>query len=1784
MISAGLIMGGIDGGGSGTKLLKDPNEGLYNPEIPMYSAPISPQTTFEAASALANSHIMSMELSEESFLGGLFGTDYSEVKTSLSTALNSWVVRLNSEQFDSSADIIRDIWETDSEARPGIAMLAGVFDAHKNPSTISINLEQLLKDGKLGSHLTIRDLIAQEENPSAQTLLNEFSFTIANTGDEGKSECASVANAYGKLPMYYDEMKQFMEDEFEDRSYFAVLRDALKGFTDPENMITILGGYGLARLTTTAIFARLLPEGISTLAFLGKAAAHTGRVITEAGAFTVYGRGITAAISTKPVDWSALSISKDWASLTLGLGAIGLVGRAMLPMRRSMWGNELYSNYSSNHVATLNGNIVPELNAAGKIIFGGANSFTQATAFYTAAEFSQAVGLSDHEPTFFEEWAMLTQFQMAVGMANMATGNSIARAEFKLQSRPAIRAIEKIADTLIADPEIRKDFVKDTNDQLALGKISIYHLSRLKDVLATEDIYLLDSIIAINEALGDSKLAWAWDGKNFSASSNPRGSASFFRSLSDYVKENHLPDDIRVTLINDAMDYFTSKRIKSDLITESQKADLMNIHFLCDMAIHKDYSSDLKNHAAKLFGLSLKKLDPGMLNKTSKLLTKMDYDNDPLDIVRLNEEAIKALSDFPNYRTNIAYEHAYNALSNDSRPDIIRGIINIATAPRESNIPARLSSDIASSQDGGRTFGRLAAFQKHMKGLTKDQRRSFRQNRIPALLYYYSKRDVSTVARKPEKLSSFLSTLSLAPLPGNNGRLFEFYKDAFEKDLLHGDRHAIEFSKVWSTWSTGQGSYYLTKYLSRINLQAFTNEGDIKSLHSLMYLLGDYNSHTRDSFLISQGNRFKINNVADVERIKSGLLYIIANGSKPETKITDISPPRLNERWIEKHLEYLDEVFGRGEFGNKSFLKASKGEIVDFFSSYLTPHFTKPMLVRQIFGWSQSILFESTIGDVPKIMHDVIRILDNPNGDIRSSGDGKWGILIDSAKRLDSNERSLIKQHLPEFFGLFLRKTHTKAMDPNRSNVDAALKTLASCPVDSSALSTISFYQRMLKSPNNLPAEEVLTVINRALKHQQIFDAINSFDLQNTSTDYTSSVHQYALFLAGVESSARQGLMDRMPKEITDPRVALEALYSDLGSQISEKLSRSTSDAQSGDIQSIDISLIKIPTTTKKFKNYTEAHMRILSDLDVYYLPSDYTKTLKYMVGIIPHMTGRALYVEAQNMITEIFRTTKSEELKSSLDNIVDIINTNGDASQKLVEGSPHHILALSVQHMPEIMRVQLAKDLPVMLDMRARVYLNDYFTKAQESSIPFIKNLLELPLSKEMKEGLEAYDRAFSLKSFDDRDRTRQFFVVMKKSLSNDNMKLWLGRVANKDLWSKRTARYAHRFLSLLAHAKIEILNGFTDKAGDTSKVESREDIQRLTSEFRRYMSDWFVDNIWQNADGSKNIKLVKESIARGDSIWTKYDIFERLSTYVSFATKQGKSAVRRFASELAKPHQRVASLKREGFSETEIRSWEALHVKNFDPSGDGKADGELRSFQQTFSRQINTHLWNLEQSPKKVTLELRNECLDFIRSINELTSKLDEGTATLMDIGKTVDLGLENPKSYSEYFGKANYKEIISDLKQLSQQMRSNKKIVSKLPNEFVISSNPVDIALVGMFPYKTCQRVSSTSGYNDNGQPFNRAIRGAFKVAQIRQSEKVHVRRIIEVRKDLKGNTHLLLHPSYESADFTGQTTFNKSVRDYARDVLGIPEKNIHTVRGGSNYPKRPARKYPLYYDAF
>ncbi|MEO1172944.1 MAG: hypothetical protein AAFX94_12980, partial [Myxococcota bacterium] len=351
-------------------------------------------------------------------------------RADLRSTADAWKQRLAAGDSQTSMAIAESIWNegTPSEKR-GLYFLA----TREWPTDAELDrpLEAFI-ESRVGNQLTLSHALAWESALAAtraEKFGHDLRLVAANAGEFGKAQLVGVLSATSGSRELQEISQRVWDSEFGDDATFARVRDALGGLTDPVNLTIMVGGFGLARVTTTAILGRAA-AGAGKLAGWSKLPYTAGELAVEAGAFSLYHRGLEEALTTQGVDWSASGIAKDWASLTLRFA----FARAAAPLRRVE--GQMARTRSL-------GNGAGGLGRAGQAVSTVGHHYAQTAGFFGGGFVAHQLGLEEQGSSFVEEQVALLQFQLGVKVAGRVAG-AVTDAATRARLQASVDAAEKL--------------------------------------------------------------------------------------------------------------------------------------------------------------------------------------------------------------------------------------------------------------------------------------------------------------------------------------------------------------------------------------------------------------------------------------------------------------------------------------------------------------------------------------------------------------------------------------------------------------------------------------------------------------------------------------------------------------------------------------------------------------------------------------------------------------------------------------------------------------------------------------------------------------------------------------------------------------------------------------------------------------------------------------------------------------------------------------------------------------------------------------------------------------------------------------------------------------------------------------------------------------------------------------------------------------------------------------------------------------------------------------------
>lgn len=438
-------------------------------------------------------------------------------------------------------------------------------------------------------------------------------------------------------------------------------------------------------------------------------------------------------------------------------------------------------------------------------------------------------------------------------------------------------------------------------------------------------------------------------------------------------------------------------------------------------------------------------------------------------------------------------------------------------------------------------------------------------------------------------------------------------------------------------------------------------------------------------------------------------------------------------------------------------------------------------------------------------------------------------------------------------------------------------------------------------------------------------------------------------------------------------------------------------------------------------------------------------------------------------------------------------------------------------------------------------------------------------------------------------REYVKIIYEVWSRGLADPRRMEWIYRFQKEASWSKDGARESLRALKGIIVANDDVFDRFVSRADYRLDIApawhgGREVAALYGDALNRCRADYFIEKVLGASDDPSATQSVKDSIVKGDPVWEQRQISQLLMAMAGFVDSNGAASLKAFAVELANVNNgrgkaRISSLGAERHDEPFLRQWEQEWSSPID-AGEAQANpiAVRKRLYDTMGAQLNQHLFGDRMTSEVVmTTEFETRLFSLMESLEhnvEIRQADVDAVIFLFKMGEAKDIPADRYE---------NLREAMKDLGQLSVQLRMGHRM-SGGDLEVVITGDPVEVATAGEEPFRTCQRLSSSSGNNASGEPLNRALHGAFKIAKVVSKDgAVLARRIVEVRIDKNGNEHLLVHRLYAAGGFSEGAELDAKIREYGKG-LGIAPERIHFSDDGSAFPPPPNERSSIYYDDF
>ena len=473
----------------------------------------SMQSTYSALASLAGADVARMEETERSFLGRFFNASYAAEKEALAAVIDAFAERMASGSFASSRAIIEDIWTGAPGLRRGLSILSGFYDGEAG------GLAELFSK-RWGDHVTLADIIDQEEKPDPEGLARRLETVVVNGDGHSAAQAAYVAQSFRARADYSGAMGEFISGNFEERKAAAILRDALKGSLEPVNVATMIGGFALAKLTATAVMAKLSSAGVGGLSLASKAGMAIAETGVESAAFTFYHRALTSMTSAQDVDWGAKGVAADAAILWLSLGFMrganvplaALKKKVMSPPLRWAPGDKLASPRALSSTWS-----------KWRGAFALAENAAQLTAFWAGPRVGYELGLSEGPPSFLEQGITFAELSLGFMLAGRLSGGWLGRKTMEIRLNPVLRVVDGIAGALThADPMLKVPLTRQLALAAGKGMLSPADLIAMKRAIEKKGAVSKEVIPEVNSFIKKAGIDMVYDGFYLSVPEKPQ--------------------------------------------------------------------------------------------------------------------------------------------------------------------------------------------------------------------------------------------------------------------------------------------------------------------------------------------------------------------------------------------------------------------------------------------------------------------------------------------------------------------------------------------------------------------------------------------------------------------------------------------------------------------------------------------------------------------------------------------------------------------------------------------------------------------------------------------------------------------------------------------------------------------------------------------------------------------------------------------------------------------------------------------------------------------------------------------------------------------------------------------------------------------------------------------------------------------------------------------------------------------------------------------------------------
>ncbi|UCD55175.1 MAG: HEAT repeat domain-containing protein [Candidatus Omnitrophota bacterium] len=367
-----------------------------------------------------------------------------------------------------------------------------------------------------------------------------------------------------------------------------------------------------------------------------------------------------------------------------------------------------------------------------------------------------------------------------------------------------------------------------------------------------------------------------------------------------------------------------------------------------------------------------------------------------------------------------------------------------------------------------------------------------------------------------------------------------------------------------------------------------------------------------------------------------------------------------------------------------------------------------------------------------------------------------------------------------------------------------------------------------------------------------------------------------------------------------------------------------------------------------------------------------------------------------------------------------------------------------------------------------------------------------------------------------------------------------------------------------------ISLLNAFPEEYMDEYKPEIENNRIQLVRERKTLISILTSKLKALLSLSDEEETLLNSSMENFQEYWQNDKFFERVVVQAAFFTQKGKESLKKLVLGMAKNRDKPSlednvhyeKMREKGFSQEFIDKWKedkSYYIEKPKPE-------EIEISYQSLLSQIMLHLNMTEDELERLPQEHKEEHLEeAVEALLNIISSLKEGKLPDAHVVNIALAFISSPQ------GKGIFnKELITDLRNLLPARIDEEEL--KKASRIRITSDSNIFMRAGLEPHSTCQRATSRTAQNKDGQLINRILHGQFKLAQYLIGNTVIARTHLETTTE-DGKPVLLVEEIYQHIFIPyDRNQFEREILKYASSI-GI--KTIHWSQAPQKiqYEQRP-----------